>query len=178
MSTKCMMSRMRRQGYAPAALLGLALLGAGCKSESERAADAVRDQAKDVREQAGKVKEERRELGNEVRELHQTERDAWTQWARSNGYQVEFNPDGSVAATKSQPPTGTPPPDETLRQAVTTKLGSSDHPALKNISVTSKGGVVTLRGSVPTIKEATDAADQALKTEGVTRVVAYLNHRS
>jgi osmotically-inducible protein OsmY len=186
-SKKRMMSTTVAPSRAPI-VLALALLGAagaGCRTEREKAEGAVREQAKDVREQAkdvreqaGKLKEERRELGGEQRELDQRQRDAWTQAAKSRNYQVEFNPDGSVVATKAQPATGTPPPDETLRQAVIASLGSSDQSALKTLNVTAQNGVVTLRGSVPSIKEATAAVDEAMKTAGVSRVVSHVTYGS
>lgn len=105
-------------------------------------------------------------------------RDAWTQAAKDDDYQVSFNRDGSVVATKEAKGSDKRPPDEALRNAVGGKLANSDHEAVKKLSVTVRNGVVTLQGSVASVKEATEAVKKALDAEGVTKVISYVRHDS
>ncbi|WP_044965779.1 MULTISPECIES: BON domain-containing protein [Sorangium] len=106
------------------------------------------------------------------------ERDEWTKAAKDNDYQVTFGRDGSVIATKEAKRTGARPSDETLRNAVGGKLADSDHDAVKKLHVTVRDGVVTLQGTVASVKEATEAVKEALDADGVTKVISYIRHGS
>ncbi|WP_433926720.1 BON domain-containing protein [Sorangium cellulosum] len=105
-------------------------------------------------------------------------RDAWTQAAKDDDYQVSFNRDGSVVATKEAKGSDKRLPDEALRNAVGGKLANSDHEAVKKLSVTVRNGVVTLQGRVVSVKEATEAVKEAMDAEGVTKVISFIRHDS
>lgn len=105
-----------------------------------------------------------------------SQREAWTKAAQENDYQVGFNRDGSIVATKepSKADQGKRPPDEAIRNAVSAKLADSDNERLKKLNVTVSDGVVTLRGNVADIKEATEAVNKAMEAEGVTTVISHV----
>ncbi|WP_437933980.1 BON domain-containing protein [Sorangium sp. So ce341] len=105
-------------------------------------------------------------------------RDAWTQEAKDNDYQVSFNRDGSVVATKEAKGSGERLADEALRNEVGGKLAGSDHETVKKLSVTVRNGVVTLQGNVASVKEATEAVKEALEAKGVTKVISQIRYGS
>ncbi|KYF92743.1 hypothetical protein BE20_11010 [Sorangium cellulosum] len=105
-------------------------------------------------------------------------RDAWTQEAKDNDYQVSFNRDGSVVATKEAKGSGERLADEALRNAVGGKLADSDHETVKKLSVTVHNGVVTLQGNVASVKEATEAVKEAMEAKGVTKVISQIRYGS
>ncbi|WP_437331941.1 BON domain-containing protein [Sorangium sp. So ce394] len=105
-------------------------------------------------------------------------RDAWTQEAKDNDYQVSFNRDGSVVATKEAKGSGERLADEALRNEVGGKLADSDHETVKKLSVTVHNGVVTLQGNVASVKEATEAVKEALEAKGVTKVISQIRYGS
>ncbi|MGK3992592.1 BON domain-containing protein [Sorangium sp. So ce1024] len=105
-------------------------------------------------------------------------REAWTQAAKDNDYQVTFTRDGAVVATKEAKGTDKRPTDQELRNAVGGKLATSDHEAVRKLNVAVRDGVVTLQGSVGSIKEATDAVKEAMEAEGVTKVISQIRHGS
>ncbi|WP_437302738.1 BON domain-containing protein [Sorangium sp. So ce388] len=124
--------------------------------------------------QAGGARERAQQQGNAVAST----RDAWTQAAKDDDYQVSFGRDGAVVATKEAKASDKRPSDEELRNAVGGKLAGSDHEAVKKLSVTVRDGVVTLQGSVVSIKEATEAVKEAMKAEGVTKVISHIRPQS
>ncbi|XXY51528.1 BON domain-containing protein [Sorangium sp. So ce269] len=124
--------------------------------------------------QAGGAKERAQQQGNAAAST----RDAWTQAAKDDDYQVSFGRDGAVIATKEAKDSGKRPSDEELRNAVGGKLAGSDHEAVKKLSVTVRNGVVTLQGSVANIKEATEAVKEAMEAEGVTKVISNIRPES
>ncbi|WP_438003570.1 BON domain-containing protein [Sorangium sp. So ce321] len=126
------------------------------------------------KDQAGGAGEKAQQQGNAVA----TTRDAWTQAAKDDDYQVSFGRDGAVVATKEAKDSDKRPPDEELRNAVGGKLAGSDHEAVKKLNVTVRDGVVTLQGSVVSIKEATEAVKEAMKAEGVTKVISHIRPQS
>ncbi|KYG07172.1 hypothetical protein BE21_02715 [Sorangium cellulosum] len=105
-------------------------------------------------------------------------RDTWTQEAKDNDYQVSFNRDGSVVATKEAKGSGERLADEALRNEVGGKLADSDHETVKKLSVTVHNGVVTLQGNVASVKEATEAVKEALEAKGVTKVISQIRYGS
>ncbi|AUX34422.1 MULTISPECIES: BON domain-containing protein [Sorangium] len=105
-------------------------------------------------------------------------RDTWTQEAKDNDYQVSFNRDGSVVATKESKGSGERQADEALRNAVGGKLADSDHETVKKLSVTVHNGVVTLQGKVASVKEATEAVKEAMEAKGVTKVISQIHYGS
>ncbi|WP_437720651.1 BON domain-containing protein [Sorangium sp. So ce861] len=105
-------------------------------------------------------------------------REAWTQEAKDNDYQVSFNRDGSVVATKEAKGSGERLSDDALRNAVGGKLAGSDHETVKKLSVTVRNGVVTLQGNVANVKEATEAVNEAMEAEGVTKVISQIRFGS
>ncbi|WP_437618478.1 BON domain-containing protein [Sorangium sp. So ce1151] len=124
--------------------------------------------------QAGGAREKAQQQGNAVAST----RDAWTQAAKDDDYQVSFGRDGAVVATKEAKDSDKRPSDEELRNAVGGKLADSDHEAVKKLNVTVHNGVVTLQGSVVSIKEATEAVKEAMKAEGVTKVISHIRPQS
>ncbi|WP_437806681.1 BON domain-containing protein [Sorangium sp. So ce1078] len=130
-------------------------------------------QGRDAQGQAGESRD-KDQAGNAVASA----RDVWTQAAKDNDYQVSFNRDGSVIATKEGKGSGERLADETLRNAVGGKLANSDHEAVKKLNVTVRNGVVTLQGKVASTKEATEAVKEAMDAEGVTKVISYIRHGS
>ncbi|WP_437498787.1 BON domain-containing protein [Sorangium sp. So ce1099] len=123
--------------------------------------------------QAGGARERAQQQGNAA-----STRDAWTQAAKDDDYQVSFGRDGAVVATKEAKDSGKRPSDEELRNAVGGKLAGSDHEAVKKLSVSVRNGVVTLQGSVANIKEATEAVKEAMEAEGVTKVISNIRPES
>ncbi|WP_437752038.1 BON domain-containing protein [Sorangium sp. So ce1389] len=123
---------------------------------------------------AGGAREKAQQQGNAVAST----RDAWTQAAKDDDYQVSFGRDGAVVATKEAKDPDKRPSDEELRNAVGGKLAGSDHEAVKKLSVTVRNGVVTLQGSVVSVKEATEAVKEAMKAEGVTKVISHIRPES
>ncbi|WP_437313320.1 BON domain-containing protein [Sorangium sp. So ce385] len=105
-------------------------------------------------------------------------RDAWTQEAKDNDYQVSFNRDGSVVATKEAKGSGERLSDDALRNEVGGKLAGSDHETVKKLSVTVRNGVVTLQGNVANVKEATEAVNEAMEAKGVTKVISQIRYGS
>ncbi|KYF49792.1 hypothetical protein BE08_36205 [Sorangium cellulosum] len=105
-------------------------------------------------------------------------RDAWTQAAKDNDYQVTFTRDGAVVASKEAKGADKRPADQELRNAVGGKLATSDHEAVRKLNVTVRDGVVTLQGNVGSVKEATEAVKEAMDAEGVTKVISQIRHGS
>lgn len=167
----------------PLLAAALALFGLfGCKDQSEKAAEKVHNEAEDVRKQANEVGKEVRQYGKEVRELKAADRTAWQQAAKDGNYTVDFTADGGVVASRQQPAAQAPsagsaaPSDSDLESAAKTRFSQSPTAALRGINATAKNGVVTLHGKVPTIREAEEAVNEALKTPGVTKVISYIDY--
>ena len=95
-----------------------------------------------------------------------------------NAEMPDFPRDGSVTATKQGKAADKRPTDQELRNAVGGKLADSDHEAVRKLNVTVRDGVVTLQGSVGSVKEATEAVKDAMDAEGVTKVISTIRHGS
>ncbi|WP_437585690.1 BON domain-containing protein [Sorangium sp. So ce1000] len=146
--------------------------GAGARPMSAPPA-APKDQAAPQTRQQGQAEEAKNQAGHATAAAH----DAWMKAAKDDDYQVTFGRDGSVIATKeAKKGTGARPSDEALRNAVSGELADSDHDAVKKLHVTVRDGVVTLQGTVASVKEATEAVKEALDADGVTKVISYIRY--
>jgi osmotically-inducible protein OsmY len=129
--------------------------------------DQASPQSEQARGQAGGEKDK-----GQAGDTAASQREAWIQVAKDNDFEVNFNRDGSVMATKEASGKGTPKSDDALRNEVAGKLAESDHEGVKKLDVSVRNGIVTLTGNVSSMKEATEALKAAMSAEGVTQVIS------
>lgn len=179
-----------RNAFIPVAVLALFC---GCERETkvERQQEQAREQAgevreeardvpeetRDVREEAREVGREMREVAPEARELTQERREALRAAAARDGYEIQFQQDGSIVASRAREPVaGGAPSSDQLESAIRENLKEHAPELADKITVKAEEGAITLTGTVKDVGEVSQALRLSLEPRGVDRVVSRLTY--